>query len=323
MGIANGLKNKWGQVRQMRSFTILVVLVVLFIAASLMSPSFLKPSNLINIIRQISINGVLAIGMTFVLLTGGIDLSVGAVMGCVAVVVASLLKRGISPLLAIVVALIIGLIIGFINGIGVSKLGITAFIMTLGTQTTFRGVAMYLANGSPISWRDSGVDFKFLGQSDLLGIPVPVFVFLIVFVVAHIILRYTYFGRSVYAIGDSRETARLSGINIVKSEVQVYMLCGFLAALSALVLLSRLSVGEPQSGEGAELDAIAMSVIGGTSTAGGVGGVVGTFIGAALLSVVSILLNIMGVSPFIQKIVKGLIILFAVIMDRGGKRKSA
>ena len=182
---------------------------------------------------------------------------------------------------------------------------------------------MYLANGSPISWRDSGVDFKFLGQSDLLGIPVPVFVFLIVFVVAHIILRYTYFGRSVYAIGDSRETARLSGINIVKSEVQVYMLCGFLAALSALVLLSRLSVGEPQSGEGAELDAIAMSVIGGTSTAGGVGGVVGTFIGAALLSVVSILLNIMGVSPFIQKIVKGLIILFAVIMDRGGKRKSA
>lgn len=323
MGVSVGLKNRWNKIRQMRSFRILLVLIVLFIAASLMSPSFLKPSNLINIIRQISINGVLAIGMTFVLLTGGIDLSVGAVMGCVAVVVAGLLKQGVSPWIATPIALLIGLIVGFLNGYGISKLGITAFIMTLGTQTTFRGVAMYIANGSPISWRDSGVDFKFFGQSDLLGIPVPVFVFLFVFIIAHIILRYTYFGRSVYAIGDSRETARLSGINVVKSEVFVYMLCGALAALSSLVLLSRLSVGEPQSGDGAELDAIAMSVIGGTSTAGGVGGVVGTFIGAALLSVVSILLNIMGVSPFIQKIVKGLIILFAVVMDRGSNKKSA
>jgi ribose transport system permease protein len=291
------------------------------IIATILSPIFIRPGNLVNVIRQISINGILAIGMTFVLLTGGIDLSVGSTMGVVAVIVATMFKNGISPVVAIPAALIIGLLIGLVNGLGVTKGGITPFIMTLSTLTAFRGVALLIANGQPLSWRNAGINFRFLGQGDILGIPVPVFVFLIVFFLAFIILKYTYFGRSVFAIGDSREAARLSGINVFRSELFVYILAGFLASLSALVLISRLSVGEPTAGENYELDAIAMSVIGGTSTAGGVGGVVGTLIGASLLSVIQNLLNIIGVSPFVQRIVKGIIIFFAVLMDSKNKKK--
>lgn len=311
----------WNNLKGMRSFTVLVALVVLIVVATILSPNFLKPANLVNVIRQISISGILAVGMTFVLLTGGIDLSVGATMGVVAVVVAKMFQAGIGPLAAFPVALLIGVSAGFINGIGITYGGITPFIMTLGTQTALRGLALYLANGSPVNWRNSGIDFKWLGQGDLLGVPIPVFVFLAVFVVAYIVLKYTYFGRSTYAIGDSRETAKLSGINVVRSEIMVYVLTGFLAALSTMVLISRLSVGEPTAGENYELDAIAMSVIGGTSTAGGVGGVVGTLIGASLLSVLQNLLNMVGISPFIQRIVKGLIIILAVLLERGRKRK--
>lgn len=302
-------------IRCSRCFSVLIVLLVLLVVATILSPNFLRVSNLINVIRQISINGILAIGMTFVLLTGGIDLSVGSVMGVVAVVVATLHKMGVSPLITVPVALLIGVVIGICNGLGITKGKITPFIMTLATMTAFRGLAFLVANGSPVSWRKSGVDFKFLGQGDFLGVPVPVYVFLLVFVIALIILKYTYFGRSVYAIGDSREAARLCGINIFRSEMLVYIISGLLSALSALVLISRLSVGEPTAGEGYELDAIAMSVIGGTSVMGGIGGVPGTFIGAALLAVISNLLNLVGISPFIQKIVKGGVIFLAVLMD--------
>jgi len=306
-------------VKSSRSFNVFLVLVFVIIISTIVSPSFIRISNIINVIRQISINGILAIGMTFVLLTGGIDLCVGSTVGIVAVTVSSLFKMGLPPWMTIIIALIIGIVVGAINGLGVTKAGINPFIMTLGTMTAIRGVSLLVANGSPISWRKSGIDFKFLGQGSFLGIPIPVILFLAVFAIAYLILKYTYFGRSVYAIGDSRETSRLSGINVVSTELWVYIISGFLAALSALVLISRLSVGEPTAGEGYELDAIAMSVIGGTSTTGGVGGVVGTLVGASLLSVLSNLLNLLGISPFVQKIVKGVIIIFAVLMD--SKRK--
>jgi ribose transport system permease protein len=311
----------WNRLRSTRSFTVFLVLIMVMIIATILSPTFIRPGNLVNVIRQISINGILAIGMTFVLLTGGIDLSVGSTMGIVAVVVATMFTKGIPPIVVVPSALLIGILVGCINGLGVTKGGITPFIMTLSTLTTIRGIALLIANGQPISWRNSGINFRFLGQGDVLGIPIPVFVFLIVFLCAYIILKYTYFGRSVLAIGDSREAARLSGINVFRSELFVYILAGFLAALSALVLLSRLSVGEPTAGENYELDAIAMSVIGGTSTAGGVGGVVGTLIGASLLSVIQNLLNIIGVTPFVQRIAKGVIIFIAVLMDSKNRRK--
>jgi ribose transport system permease protein len=311
----------WNRLRSTRSFTVFLVLIMVMIIATILSPTFIRPGNLVNVIRQISINGILAIGMTFVLLTGGIDLSVGSTMGIVAVVVATMFSKGFPPVVVVPTGLLIGIFVGCINGLGITKGGITPFIMTLSTLTAVRGAALVVANGQPISWRNSGINFRFLGQEDILGIPIPVFVFLSVFLCAYIILKYTYFGRSVFAIGDSRETARLSGINVFRSELFVYILTGFLAALSALVLLSRLSVGEPTAGENYELDAIAMSVIGGTSTAGGVGGVVGTLIGASLLSVIQNLLNIIGVTPFVQRIAKGIIIFAAVLMDSKNKRK--
>jgi ribose transport system permease protein len=291
------------------------------VIATILSPVFIRPGNLVNIIRQISINGILGIGMTFVLMTGGIDLSVGSTMGVVAAVVAIMFKNGLGPAAAIPAAICIGLTIGLINGLGITKGGITPFIMTLSTMTAARGAALLIANGQPISWRNSGIEFRFLGQGDILGIPVPVYVFFSIFLLAYIILKYTYFGRNVFAIGDSREAARLSGINVFQTELLVYVLSGFLASLSVLVLLSRLSVGEPTAGESYELDAIAMSVIGGTSTSGGVGGVVGTLIGASLLSVIQNLLNIIGVSPFIQRITKGVIIFAAVLMDSKNKKR--
>jgi ribose transport system permease protein len=291
------------------------------VIATILSPVFIRPGNLVNIIRQISINGILGIGMTFVLMTGGIDLSVGSIMGVVAAVVAIMFKNGLPPVAAIPAAICIGLTIGLINGLGITKGGITPFIMTLSTMTAARGGALLIANGQPISWRNSGVEFRFLGQGNILGIPVPVYVFFLFFLLAYIILKYTYFGRNVFAIGDSREAARLSGINVFHTELFVYVLSGFLASLSVLVLLSRLSVGEPTAGESYELDAIAMAVIGGTSTSGGVGGVVGTLIGASLLSVIQNLLNIIGVSPFIQRITKGVIIFAAVLMDSKNKKR--
>ena len=304
------------------SMGVFFALVVIIIFASFLSPNFLRPANLININRQISINGIIAIGMTFVLLTGGIDLSVGATVGMVAVTVAKLFQAGVNPVLACIVGLIVGAVIGAINGFGVTKGRIAPFIMTLGTLTALQGLSLYVANGSPQSWRNSGINFKFLGGGAVFGIPVPVFIFLAVFLVAFIILKYTPFGRGVFAIGDSREAARLSGINTVKVEWLVYTISGFLAALSALVLISRLSVGEPTAGDGAELDAIAMAVIGGTSTAGGTGGVLGTLLGATLLSVIANVMNIIGISPFLQKVVKGLIIILAVLMERGKGKKS-
>ncbi len=306
--------------KRLKSFGVFWAMIAIIIVSAILSPDFLKFSNLINVIRQIAINGIIAVGMTFVLLTGGIDLSVGATVGVVAVSVSMLFQKGMNPVLVIIIGLIIGAVIGMINGIGITRGKIVPFIMTLGTLTAFRGLALYIANGSPQSWRKSGVDIKFLGQGSFLGIPVPVYFFVIVLIAAFIILKYTSFGRSVYAIGDSREAARLSGINVVKTELMVYTLSGFLAAISSIILIARLSVGEPTAGEGAELDAIAMAVIGGTSTAGGVGGVVGTLVGATLLSVIANLLNIVGISPFIQRIVKGVIIILAVLLERKQKK---
>jgi ribose transport system permease protein len=306
--------------KNLRSFGVFWVLLAIIALSAILSPDFLKFSNLINVIRQIAINGIIAIGMTFVLLTGGIDLSVGSTVGVVAVTVAMLFQRGVNPVLVILIGLVTGAVIGLFNGIGITQGKIVPFIMTLGSLTAFRGLALYIANGSPQSWRNSGVDIKFLGQGNLFGIPVPVYFFLIVLVFAFVVLKYTSFGRSVYAIGDSREAARLSGINVVRTEMMVYVMSGFLSAVSGLILIARLSVGEPTAGEGAELDAIAMSVIGGTSTSGGVGGVIGTLVGAALLSVIANLLNIVGISPFIQRIVKGVIIILAVLLERKQKK---
>lgn len=295
-------------------------LVVLCIAASMASPYFLRTNNIINIVRQISIVGIVSIGMTFVILTAGIDLSVGSIVGLVAVASGLLLKLGLPPMVAVVLGLIAGTGIGALNGLGITLGGIPPFIMTLGTMVAARGTAMILSNGSPVSWSTTGVDFSSLGSGNFMFVPISVWVFAMVFIVAGIVLKYTAFGRNVYAIGDSREAARLSGINVDRIELYTYMIMGFLSALSAMVFISRLEVGEPTAGTGMELDAIAMVIIGGTSTFGGEGGVKGTLIGAAIIAVLANLLNLLGISPFIQQIVKGAIIVFAVLIERQRKK---
>ena len=295
------------------------VLVALIVIGGILSPNFLKINNLINVIRQISITGIVSIGMTFVILTGGIDLSVGSIVGVVAVVAATMLKMSVPIPVIILTGLVLGLILGSLNGLGITRGKIVPFIMTLGSLVALRGLAMVIANGQPISWSRTGVAFDFLGGQSLLGIPVSVWVFAIVFVIAAIVLKYTPFGRYIYAVGDSKEAARLSGINVKFVEFSAYAISGLLAGLCALVFISRLSVGEPTAGTNMELDAIAMVVIGGTASTGGEGGVAGTLIGAAIIAVIANLLNLLGISPFIQQIVKGLIIVLAVLLERRKK----
>ena len=313
-------KNLKGNLAKLKTMGMLWALIVICVIAAIISPQFLKASNIVNVIRLVSINGIIAMGMTFVVLTGGVDLSVGAIVGVVAVSVAMLFQRNVPIALAVAVGLAIGAVLGAINGLGVTKGKLAPFIMTLGSLTALQGVSLYMANGSPQNWRDTGIDFKFLGQGTLLGIPVPVYIFSAVFLISLYVLKYTEFGRNVYAVGDSREAARLSGINTKKVEALCFVITGFLSALSSIILISRLSVGEPTAGDGYELDALAMVYIGGCSTSGGSGSVVGTLIGAILLSVISNVLNLLGVSPFIQKVVKGLIIIGAVLLEKQGKK---
>ena len=307
-------------VKNLKTMGILWALILICVIAAVISPNFLKPANIVNVVRAVSLNGIIAMGMTFVVLTGGVDLSVGSIVGVVAVSGAIMMQKGISSAITVLVCLVIGVVLGLINGIGVTRGNLAPFIMTLGTMTALRGVARYLANGSPQSWRESGIDFSFLGQGSILGVPVPVYIFLAVVAIAFYVLKYTEFGRSVYALGDSREAARLCGINTKRIETMCFMITGFLSALSAIIFISRLGIGQPEAGEGYELDALAMVYIGGASTAGGSGGVIGTLIGACLISVINNILNLMGISPFIQKVIQGVIIILAVLLERRTKK---
>jgi len=298
-----------------------IALVALIIIAAIISPHFLKPANLVNILRQIAITGLVSIGMTFVILTSGIDLSVGSIVGVVAVVGAIMLQHGMPIIFIAVIGIAIGALVGFINGFGISFGKMPPFIMTLGMMVSVRGVAMTLANGQPLSWRNSGIDFTYLGRGMVLGIPVPALIYAAFLILSFIILTKTPFGRYFFAIGDSREAARLSGVNVKKVEISAYVINGLLCGVAGLVWISRLGVGEPTAGNMLELEAIAMVVIGGTSINGGKGSVIGTFFGAAIMMIIANILNLAGVTPFTQQIIRGLIIIGAVLLDQLGKNK--
>jgi ribose/xylose/arabinose/galactoside ABC-type transport system permease subunit len=270
---------------------------------------------LINVIRQIALFGLVSIGLTFVILTRGIDLSVGAIVGVVAVSTALLLVQGVPIAVTIPIALVIGGGLGAVNGCGIVLGGMPPFIMTLGLMVMARGLAMTLANGQPISLGPAASYFAWLGAGSFLRVPVPVWVFAVVSAIGFVVLRYTTFGRNVYAVGSNPEAARLSGIPVKGTLFAVYVISGVLSALTGLIYVSRLTVGEPTAGTGLELEAIAIAVIGGTSLFGGEGGVVGTVIGAAILAVIANILNLTGVEPFTQQIVKGAIIIGAVLLE--------
>lgn len=290
----------------------LIGFFVLCIFFSLFTEEFFTGTNISNIIRQVSINGILAVGMTFVILTGGIDLSVGSVLALTGTIMAGLMINvGLPPIVAVLIGILLGALLGYINGIFVSYARIPAIIVTLAMMEAARGVALLYTGGYPLSGLPSS--FAFIGRGYLFEvIPMPAVIMILVFIVAYIILNHLPFGRHIYAIGGNEEAVRLSGVKVKRIKTLVYLISGITASISGLIMTARLSSGQPMAGEGYELDAIAAVVLGGTSIAGGRGHIFGTLLGALLMGVLSNGLNLMGVSPHVQRVLKGVIIVGAI-----------
>ena len=277
-------------------------------------------ANITNVFTQVSTNAIIAVGMTFVILTGGIDLSVGSTVAISGAVSASIIKSTNNILLAILAASAVGIVIGLINGLLISKGKLQAFIATLATMTIFRGATLVFTDGTPISKLPE--KFVHIGNGKIGIIPVPVIITVIVFLIAVYVLTQTRFGRYLYALGGNEDSARLSGINTNKIKTLVYVISGFASSIAGVIIASRIGSASPNAGTGFELDAIAAVVIGGTSLAGGEGRITGTLIGALIIGVLNNGLNLMNVSPFYQSIVKGLVILLAVLLDKKSRKKA-
>jgi len=313
-------------------FAPLIFLIVLMAVFAFMQPRFLSEVNLFNVMRQVSITGLLAIGMTFVILTAGIDLSVGSLLAFAGLVAAAVAKGGMQDRftvgegavgygweLAALAAIAVGLVGGWLQGVAITRLKVPPFVVTLGGMSVFRGAALLFAAGGPISGFQP--DFTWWGQGRIGPVPVPVIVFLVAAVIAHIVLRYTRYGRKVYAVGGNPEAARLAGLNVNRIILSVYVIMGFFAGLGAFVLAARLNSAEAVAGTGYELTVIASVVIGGTSLFGGVGSVFGTVVGALLIGVLLNGLVLMNVSSYIQQIIIGVIIVLAVAFDTFAKSR--
>lgn len=315
------MKVKFDQLvpQALRDYQVTIILfVILFAITAVLAPVFFNVQNILNVARQASITGVVAVGMTFVILTGGIDLSVGAILAVVGVCFAMMIKLNIPIPLAMIVAMLIGIVMGLVNGIGITFFGIQAFIMTLATMAIGQGLALLLSNGTPISFMVDSDILDVIGNGSVGGIPGPIIIFVVIAIFAGVVLRYLTFGRFVYGIGGSLEAARLSGVKTTRILLVVYAISGLCAAISGLMTTARLFVGHPTAGAFIMLDSIAAVVIGGTSLMGGRGSIVGTVAGVALLAMVANLLNLLGVSPFHQQIAKGLIIIIAVLFTAPG-----
>ncbi|MEW9675085.1 ribose ABC transporter permease [Lentibacillus sp. L22] len=299
----------------------LIGLILIMIILSILSDSFLTMNNILNLLRQISINALIAFGMTFVILTAGIDLSVGSLLALGSALTAGMLTSGMDPMLAILIGLLIGLGLGAINGLIITKGKVAPFIATLATMTIFRGATLVFTNGKPVTGLSDSFSFQMIGKGYLLGIPFPVVIMLIIFLVLFFILRNTVFGRQVYAVGGNEEASTLSGIKADRVKIWVYALTGMLSVLAGIIMMSRLNSAQPTAGTSYELDAIAAVVIGGTSLMGGRGKILGTLIGALIIGVIDNGLNLLNVSSFYQQIVKGAVILLAVLLDRQSKKQ--
>ncbi|MDQ0252830.1 ribose transport system permease protein [Evansella vedderi] len=291
---------------------ILVAFLLLCVIMTIINDQFFTASNLTNVARQISINAILAVGMTFVILTGGIDLSVGSVMAFTGTIMAGMmLLVGIPPVYAVLIGIALGTVIGYINGMLVAYAKIPAIIVTLAMMEASRGLALLYTGGYPLSGLPQS--FTFIGRGYAFGIiPMPVLIMIIVYILAYIILNHLPIGRYIYAIGGNEEAARLSGVKVKRYKILAYLISGVTAAIAGMILTSRLASGQPMAGVGFELDAIAAVVLGGTAIAGGRGHIFGTLLGAMLIGVLSNGLNLMGVSPYVQLVLKGVIIIGAI-----------
>jgi ribose/xylose/arabinose/galactoside ABC-type transport system permease subunit len=293
-------------------------LAALMIALELARPNFLTLGNLVNLVRQISINGILAVGVTYVLLTGGVDLSLGSVVALTGVIAASFAHPAQHVLLVpVVMGLLAGAVCGAVNGTIVTRGRVAPFVVTLGMMTSARGLALLLSGGRPVSNLSAG--FTSIGSGDFAGLPAPTWILLAVALGSHVFLRHIRMGRHVYAVGGNENAARASGVRVGRVKMAAYTICGAMAGLAGVVLAARITTGQPNAGIGYELDAIAAVVIGGTSLSGGVGSISGTILGALLIGVINNGLDLLNVSSYYQQVIKGVIIVGAVWLDRSRK----
>ncbi|AID42865.1 ABC transporter permease [Staphylococcus xylosus] len=294
-------------------------LILLVIIISALNSAFLEPSNLFNLLRQVSINGLIAFGMTFVILTGGIDLSVGSTLALSSAMIAILMVSGVDSIVALLIGCIFGAVLGAINGLLITLGKMAPFIATLATMTVFRGLTLVITDGNPITNLNGSYAFQLFGRGYFLGIPVPAVTMFITFIILYIILHKTVFGRQTYAMGGNEKAAFISGIKVNKLKVMIYSLAGLMSAMAGAILTSRLNSAQPTAGMSYELDAIAAVVLGGTSLTGGKGRILGTLIGVLIIGVLNNGLNLLGVSSFYQQVVKGVVIIIAVLIDRKNK----
>jgi ribose transport system permease protein len=302
----------------LRRYQSIIGLIIFSVIIALMNDRFMTLSNVMNILRQTSINSIIAAGMTFVILTGGIDLSVGSTLAISGAMAASLIGSGMNPVLAVIVALAIGAGVGMLNGFVISKGKLQPFIVTLATMTVFRGATLVFTDGKPISTGyEAGAElYSQIGNGYIGAVPIPIIIMILVFAIGYYVLTGTTIGRYVYALGGNEEATKLSGVNTDRIKIFVYGMSGFFAALAGIIITARLSSAQPTAGQGYELDAIAAVVLGGTSLAGGLGSIMGTVVGALIIGILNNALNLMNVSSYYQLLAKGVVILIAVLIDR-------
>lgn len=298
----------------------LLALIVLVILVSIVNPSFIAPTNLLNLLRQVSTNALIAFGMTFVIITGGIDLSVGSTLALSSVLMAGTIAAGMDPLLAMILSLVVGTVFGAVNGLLITKGNMAPFIATLATMTIYRGLTLVYTNGNPITGIGDSFIFKFVGRGYLFGIPFPVVLMIVSFILLYILLHKMTFGRKTFAIGGNEKASFIAGIKNDRIKTGIYALSGLMASLAGIIITSRLDSAQPTAGTSYEMDAIASVVLGGTSLSGGRGRLVGTLIGALIIGTLNNGMNLLGISSFYQQVVKGIVIIIAVLLDRKNKK---
>lgn len=299
---------------KINEYAIYVILVLLFLFFSMVSPSFINANNLINVVRQISMLGIASVGMTFALLVGGIDLSIGSQMSMVAVICSIMMtKYNINPFIACIICLVLTSIVGFFNGIIISKIKMPPLIVTLSTMIIIEGVAFIISKGIPIFGFPQG--FSILGQGYISIIPIPVIIMIVVLIIGAVVLNKTYIGRYFYSIGGNEEASRLSGIDVDKIKMLAYILSGLFAGIAGVILLSRTNSGQPTMGKGFEFDVLTAVVLGGVSVNGGVGKISNVISGILIIGVLNNGLVLMGVNTYIQSVIKGVVLLIAVAFD--------
>lgn len=307
-------QNKKSVLDFIKNYNLFFLLIIFIIIAAILSPNFLEPQNIINLWQRSAVPGIIAIGMTFVAITGGIDLAVGSVVALSGVSVALFLQAGIPIPIAILLATCIGVGSGFLAGFMISHFSLPEFIMTMAIMTSARGAALLITNGTPIF--NLNEKFTFLGQGMIGKLPFSGLLWLLFTILAFLILKYTTYGRNLYAIGGNKESAYLSGVRVNSVRTSVYIISGLLSAFAGVMLASWLATGQPTEGSGYELNAIAAVVLGGTSLSGGNGGVVGTFGAVILLQIITNIFNLMGLSSYYQQIFSGVIIVGALLLNK-------